>query len=327
MGGKNNLWLDRRVLVTGATGFVGGYLVEKLLDYGADVITIIRDYRPDSRLLMSFDSDECRVAKGDLCDYRLVERVLNEYEIDTVFHLAAQTVVSIANDLPYPTLYNNINSTLNIIEACRNHKKLRHCVVASSDKAYGQLMKRRQYMETDPVMGVHPYDCSKACGDLMAQSYAMCWDMPLAISRCGNIYGGGDTNYTRLIPNSIRRILKGQLPLIWGTGDETRDYFYVEDCVEAYLLLSEKQAVGAYNFSTGAELTVRSVIEEVCKAMNVPVQYDTLNDLSGEIWYQWLDSSKARKNLGWHPKYSFTEGLQLTADWYRERFKGKYENS
>jgi len=317
-----SMWQDRPVLVTGATGFVGGYLTQRLIDEGALVTTIVRDYRPDSCFIDQDVFQECNMVRGDLLDYRLIERTLNEYEIDTVFHLAAQTVVSIANDAPYPTLYNNINTTMNVLEACRNHKKLRHVAVASSDKAYGELFKRRQYVETDAVQGVHPYDCSKAAGDLLSQSYAVCYDMPLAISRCGNIYGGGDMNWSRLIPNTIRRILRGKLPVVWGTGDETRDYFYVEDTVNAYLLLSERQAVGPYNFSTGEELTVKKVIETVCQVMGVKEQYDTLYNVNGEIYYQWLDSSKARKNLNWTPQFSFTEGLERTVEWYRSRLAG-----
>jgi CDP-glucose 4,6-dehydratase len=311
-----NIWLDRPVLITGATGLVGSYLTRKLLDNGAVVTAIIRDYRPDS-LFMGESFEHCNIVKGDLLDRDLITRTLAEYEIDTVFHLAAQTVVSIANGAPHPTLDNNIRTSLNVMESCRNHKKLRHLTVASSDKAYGELFKRRQYVEKDPVQGVHPYDCSKSCTDLIAQTYIMSYDQPIAIARCGNIYGGGDMNWNRLIPNTIRRIIRGKIPVIWGTGDETRDYFYVEDTVNAYLLLSEKQAIGPYNFSTGEELTVKSVIETVCDLMDVPRQYDILHNVNGEIFYQWLDSTKARTNLGWKPQCTLKEGLQKTIEWYR----------
>ena len=318
----NTYWLDRPVLITGATGFVGSYLVERLLDSGANVTTIIRDYRPDS-LFVNRDlfSDVNRV-KGDLADYRLVERTLAEYEIDTVFHLAAQTVVSIANTSPYTTLQNNIESTMNLIEAVRVNNKVRHVTVASSDKAYGELDERRQYVETDAVNGLHPYDCSKSITDLISQTYIETYNLPIAITRCGNIYGGGDMNWSRLIPRTIRRILRGKLPEIWGSGNETRDYFFVKDCVDAYILLSEREAVGPYNFSTGEEMTVKDVVEAICDEMNVPIQFDVRNNLDAEINYQWLDSTKARTNLGWKPKYKFKAGIKNTVQWYKDYLKG-----
>lgn len=324
---REGAYLDKRVLVTGATGFVGTYLTQRLLDEGANVTAIMRDFRPDSCFIDEDIFTECNIVKGDLTDRLLVERVLAEYEIEHVFHLAAQTVVSIANTAPYPTLQNNLMTTLNILEAVRANGKVEHVVIASSDKAYGQLSERRQYVESDPVQGLHPYDCSKSCTDLMAQTYAATYGLPIAISRCGNIYGGGDLNFSRLIPNTIRRILRGKLPTIHGTGDETRDYFYVEDAVSAYMLLGEKQASGAYNFSTGAELTVKSVIETICQVMGVSAQYDICNNFDAQIAYQWLDSSKARANLGWSPRYSFAEGLRRTVDWYKKRVAADYGKS
>ena len=320
-------FLDKRVLITGATGFVGSYLTERLLDCGASVTTIVRDYRPDSCFIDQDTFQECNVIHGDLMDRQLIERVLAEYEIEYIFHLAAQTVVSIANTAPYPTLQNNMFTTLNVLEAMRINGKVQHAIIASSDKAYGELAERRQYVETDAVQGIHPYDCSKSCTDLIAQTYLNYYRLPIAISRCGNIYGGGDTNWSRLIPNTIRRILRGKLPTVWGSGAETRDYLYVEDAVNAYMLLAEKQATGAYNFSTGTELTVKRVIEQICKVMDVPVQYDVLGNTVGEISYQWLDSTKARDNLGWKPKYSFAEGLRRTVKWYKNRLAEINEKS
>lgn len=311
-------WLDRPVLITGATGFVGSYLVERLLDAGANVTAVIRDYRPDSQLINRDLFLDINRVKGDLSDYRLIERALAEYEIDTVFHLAAQTVVSIANVSPYTTLQNNIISTMNILEAIRVNGKVRHTVIASSDKAYGELLERRQYIETDAVNGKHPYDCSKSCSDLIAQTYINTYKLPIAITRCGNIYGGGDMNWNRLIPNTIRRIIRGKLPVIWGSGEETRDYLYVKDCVDSYVLLSECDAVGPYNFSTGEELTVLAVIEAVCKEMKVRIKFDTLGKVGNEINYQWLDSTKARTNLNWKPNYKFDKGIRNTVKWYKE---------
>jgi len=317
-----NFWLDRPVLITGATGFVGSYLVDRLLDAGANVTAIIRDYRPDSQLISRDLFLDINRVKGDLNDYRLIERTLAEYEIDTVFHLAAQTVVSIANIAPYPTLTNNIITTLNLLEAIRVNGKVRHTTVASSDKAYGELCERRAYVESDAVNGLHPYDCSKSCSDLIAQTYLNTYELPLAITRCGNIYGGGDVNWSRLIPRTIRRILRGKLPEVWGSGNETRDYFYVKDTVDAYVLLSEYEAQGPYNFSTGEELTVKKVIEFICAEMKTPIKYDVKNNVTGEINYQWLDSTKARTNLKWRPNYKFDKGIKNTVKWYRDYLKG-----
>lgn len=316
---NNTMWLDRRVLVTGATGFVGSYLTDRLQLYGAEVVTIMRDFLPLSPFITSNYHADVTVVRGDLCDKDLVMRVLSDYEIDTVFHLAASTVVTIANADPYSTLRNNFNSTLNILEAMRVYGKVRHAVIASSDKAYGPLLTRSMYKETDPVQGVFPYDCSKSCTDLTAQSYAITYDLPLAVSRCGNIYGGGDMNYNRLVPNTIRRILRGKLPVIHGTGEETRDYFYVEDAVEAYLLLSQMEAQGPYNFAYGEGQTVKQVIETICKEMGVEKRYEIKKNADAQIFYQWLDSSKARTNLGWSPKFSFAEGIRRTVAWYRNR--------
>ena len=315
-------WQYRNVLVTGATGFVGSYLTGQLLDAGASVTTIIRDWRPDSLLINGEDFEHINIVKGDLEDRDLVERVLAEYEIDSVFHLAAQTVVTIANKVPYPTIKSNILTTLNVLEAVRQNGHIRHTVIASSDKAYGELSEHKMYREDDPLNGLHPYDCSKSCTDMLAQTYINTYKLPIAITRCGNIYGGGDVNWSRLIPNTIRRILSGKLPEIWGTGEETRDYFYVYDCARAYMLLSQKEAHGAYNFSTGEELTVRRVIDYICNELKVPLQYDTLNHTEGQISYQWLDSSKARRNLGWLPEYEFDKGIKDTVRWYKDYLIG-----
>lgn len=310
-------WLYKPVLVTGASGFVGSHLVSKLLDAGAQVIAIVRDWRPDSLLLNGEDAEHITIVRGDLEDRALLERVLAEYEIDTVFHLAAQTVVSIANKTPYPTIKTNLLSTLNVLEAVRQNRHIRHVVVASSDKAYGEKPKHGMYKEDDALKGLHPYDCSKSCTDMLAQTYINTYHLPIAITRCGNIYGGGDMNWSRLIPNTIRRILNGKLPEVWGTGEETRDYFYIYDCVRAYMLLSEKEAHGPYNFSTGEELTVRKVIDYICFELGVDTQYDVLGHTEGQISYQWLDSAKARRNLNWRPQYEFSVGIKDTVKWYK----------
>ena len=309
-------WLDRRVLVTGATGLVGQWLTRALLARGADVVILVRDGVPD---MFQFEHT-CNIVRGDVRDQQLIERILNEYDIEIIYHLAALSIVAFGNELPFGAFAVNIMGTVSVLEATRRVKPDARIVVASSDKAYGDC-DHLPYTEDMPLQGRNPYDCSKSCQDLIAQSYLLTQGLHVAISRCGNIYGGGDLNWNRLIPNTIRRLVRGETPVIYGTGYETRDLFYVEDVVQAYLTLIEKDATGPYNFSTGEELTVSSVISTICRLMEKPVHYNTLNQAGGQIPNQVLDSSKARMELGWQPEYTLESGLRKTIAWYRGWFK------
>jgi len=305
-------WQDKRVFVTGATGLVGQWLTKALLRKGADVVILVRDGVP-----AMFDfSTTCNIIRGDITDQALMERILNEYDIEIIYHLAAMSIVKYGNELPREAYKTNVLGTVSLLEAARNVKPGARIAVASSDKAYGEC-DHLPYKEDTPLMGRNPYDCSKSCQDLIGQSYQLTQGLHVAISRCGNIYGGGDLNWNRLIPNTIRRLIRGDTPLVYGTGYETRDLFYVEDVINAYLTLIEKDATGPYNFSTGEELTVRNVIETICRLMGKPAHYQTLNQLKGQIPNQVLDSTKARQELGWEPLYSLEEGLRLTIEWYR----------
>ena len=308
-----NFWEDRRIFVSGATGLVGQSLTRALLARGADVVILVRDGVPD---MFQFEHT-CNIVRGDVRDQQLMERILNEYDIEVIYHLAALSIVAFGNELPFGAFAVNIMGTVSVLEAARRIKPMARIVVASSDKAYGDC-DHLPYTEDMPLQGRNPYDCSKSCQDLIAQSYLLTQGLHVAISRCGNIYGGGDLNWNRLIPNTVRRLIRGETPVIYGTGFETRDLFYVEDCVSAYLTLIEKDATGPYNFSTGDELSVISVIATICRLMDRPVHYNTLNQAKGQIPNQVLDSSKARLELDWLPEYSLESGLLKTIQWYRE---------
>jgi CDP-glucose 4,6-dehydratase len=304
-------WQDIPVFVTGGTGFVGQYLIRHLLHSGACVTALVRD-----DVLTPLPCPINRI-HGDVCNQKLIERVLNEYNISTVFHLAAQADVTFANEHPSNTYETNILGTVSVLDAVRRIKPEAMVVIASSDKAYGDA-DTLPYTEETPLVGRNPYDCSKSCADLVALSYLHSFNMRIAITRCGNIYGGGDTDWKRLVPNTIRRIVRGQTPVVYGYGDETRDFFYVEDVVNAYLTLAEKDARGPYNFSMGQQISVREMIETICILMDEPCQITALNNPRGMIKHQWLNSTRARVELGWKPLYTLEEGLAETIKWYRE---------
>jgi CDP-glucose 4,6-dehydratase len=250
-----NFWRDRPVLITGATGLVGSWLTRRLVEAGADVVALVRDWVPQSELIRSRIIERVKVVRGDVCDLGALERALGEYEIDTVIHLAAQTIVGIANRNPISTFESNVQGTWNLLEACRRSSLVASILIASSDKAYGD-QKNLPYAEDTPLQGRHPYDVSKSCADLIAQTYAETYGLPVAVTRCGNFYGGGDLNWNRIVPGTIRSALRGQRPVIRSDGRYVRDYFYVEDGAAAYMLLAEQlhsrpELRGqAFNFST-----------------------------------------------------------------------------
>lgn len=316
-------WLDRPTFVTGGTGLVGSWLVRRLIDAGADVICLVRDWVPQSELVRAKLIDQVKVVRGDIRDREVVERTLGEYEIDTVIHLAAQTIVTIANRNPLSTFETNIAGTWNLLEACRRSPKVRQIVVASSDKAYGD-QETLPYNESTPLQGQHPYDVSKSAADLIANTYAVSFDLPVAITRCGNFYGGGDLNWNRIIPGTIRSILRGQNPIIRSDGKYIRDYFYVEDGAAAYMLLAEKLAEHpeikgeAFNFSNEIQVTVSEIVERILKLMNSNLKPEILNEVQNEIRHQYLSAEKARRILNWQPLFSLEQGLNKTITWYQD---------
>lgn len=316
-------WRDRPTLLTGATGLLGSWAAERLVAAGASVVCLIRDWVPESRLLRNDGPSSVTVVRGDLCDASLVERVLGEYEVDTVFHLAAQTIVGIANRNPLSTFESNIRGTWLLLEACRRSPAVRQVVVASSDKAYG-AHERLPYGENAPLQGRHPYDVSKACADLLAQSYAQSFSLPVAVTRCGNLYGGGDLNWNRIIPGTIRSVLRGERPVIRSDGSYVRDYFYVEDAVDAYMLLAQRLAGNgelaghAFNFSNEMQVTVLELVRIILLQLASPLEPDVRGETLREIRNQYLSAEKARRMLGWRPLFSLDEGLRRTIAWYRE---------
>ena len=259
--------------------------------------------------------------RGDVCDRTLLERVLGEYEIDTVIHLAAQTIVPVANRNPVATFETNIGGTWALLEACRRSPKVKQIVLASSDKAYGDA-ETLPYDESTPLAGRHPYDVSKSCADLLAQAYATTYDLPVAITRCGNFYGPGDLNWNRIVPGTIRSILRGERPVIRSDGQYVRDYFYVEDGAAAYLLLAEKLAANpalrgeAFNFSNEIQVTVLDLVERLLELMNSSLVPDVRNEVNNEIRHQCLSAKKARERSNWRPLFTLDEGLRKTIPWY-----------
>jgi CDP-glucose 4,6-dehydratase len=322
---KHAFWLDRPTFVTGGTGLVGSWLVQRLVDAGADVVCLVRDWVPQSELVREGLIEQVKVVRGDIRDRDTLERILGEYEVDTVIHLAAQTIVTIANRNPISTFETNIAGTWNLLEACRRSPKVKQIVVASSDKAYGD-QEVLPYDENTPLQGEHPYDVSKSAADLIAHTYAKSFDLPVVITRCGNFYGGGDLNWNRIIPGTIRSILRDQGPVIRSDGEYIRDYFYVEDGAAAYMLLAEQLAAKselkgqAFNFSNEIQVTVSQIVERILELMDSHLQPDVRNEVSNEIRHQYLSATKARQMLGWTPLFSLETGLQKTIDWYREFF-------
>ncbi|NTV73633.1 MAG: NAD-dependent epimerase/dehydratase family protein [Holophaga sp.] len=316
-------WSRNRVLVTGATGLVGSWLCRRLLEKGAKVVALVRDWDPQSEFIRSGDVQRCAVVTGHLEDYATLVRAVVENEVDTVFHLGAQAIVGTALLDPLATFESNIRGTYNLLEACRVHRSLvERTVVASSDKAYGEAPVL-PYTEDMPANGRHPYDVSKSCTDLLAHTYAETYGLNVTVARCGNIYGGGDLNWSRIVPGTIRLALEGRPPVLRSDGTFIRDYIYVDDVVEAYLVLAEgagKPGIRgeAFNFSPERPQTVMEITRAVLAALDrSDLEPVILGTARAEIRDQYLDAGKAARILGWTPRHSLEEGLAATVEWYR----------
>lgn len=319
-------WERRNVFVTGATGLLGATMVEKLLAEGASVTCLVRDWVPASRLISEDLLSRTQVVRGELEDYEVLVRALNEYEIDTVFHIGAQTIVGTASRSAISTFEANIRGTWNLLEACRSVPKLiQRIVVASSDKAYG-CHEVLPYTEDAPLKGLYPYDVSKSCADLITMSYFHTYRLPVAVTRCGNLFGGGDLNFNRLIPGTIRSVLRNERPIIRSDGSFIRDYFYVEDAALSYLALAERVGEAAFtgeafNFGNETPLSVLEVVDRILRRMNRPdLTPVIMNEATHEIPKQYLDCGKAKRLLGWTPTFPMDEGLDRTIEWYRDYF-------
>lgn len=317
-------WAGRRALVTGGTGMIGSWLVKELLTAGATVVVLVLDHDPQSELLRSGDIGRVSVVDGELESYATLERALSVHEVDTVFHLGAQTLVEVAHRAPLGTWDSNVRGTYNLLEACRTHGALvRRVVVASSDKAYGEA-EQLPYTEESPLGARHPYEVSKACSDLIAQSYHHTYGLPVAVARCGNVYGGGDLNWSRIVPGTIRALLRGERPVLRSDGTFVRDYVYVKDVARAYLDLAERAdepgiAGEAFNFSDESPRSVLELVDEIKRLLGREnVEPVIENRAVGEIRNQVLSAHKAHERLEWAPRYTLEHGLTETIGWYRE---------
>ncbi|MBI4160597.1 MAG: GDP-mannose 4,6-dehydratase [Candidatus Yanofskybacteria bacterium] len=317
-------WKHKNVFITGSTGLLGSWLTRFLINGEANITVLIRDIVPQSELVRSGSMQKVNIVRGSLENYSILERALGEYEIDTIFHLGAQTIVEIANRNPLSTFESNIRGTWNVLEAARRSPTVKKIVVASSDKAYG-THKELPYDEEKPLHGKHPYDVSKSAADLIAHTYHNTYGLPVTITRCGNFFGGGDLNFNRIIPGTIRAILHNQAPVVRSDGQYIRDYFYIEDAAYAYMLLAEKmdnpQIHGqAFNFSNEIQMTVLEVVRKIAEVMGSDAKPEIQNAARNEIQHQYLSAKKARELLGWKPLFTFEDGLKKTIDWYKNFF-------
>ena len=324
--GSISYWSNKRVLVTGASGMVGSWLTKWLAESGAYTVAFIADTDPQSELLRSGTINRINVANGRLERYDDIERAINNHEVDSIFHLGAQPIVGAADRAPRHTFESNIQGTWNLLDACRVLNPLvKRIVVASSDKAYG-TQPILPYTEDMSMNGDHPYEVSKSCTDLISTTYARTYGTPVTIARCGNIYGGGDLNWNRIVPGTFRSLLRNEQPILRSDGTFIRDYLHVDDIVSAYLLLGENtdkpEFLGqGFNFSDESPLTVMRIYDAICEvAGKAGTKPHILNTASSEIKDQYLDSNKAHNVLGWRASVTLQEGLRKTFDWYQNFF-------
>jgi CDP-glucose 4,6-dehydratase len=318
---RKNFWRDRPTLITGATGILGSWMARTLVDLGADVVGLIRDWVPQSELIRSGTINHIKTIRGDIRDADTMNRAFSDYEIDTCFHLAAQTIVGIANRMPIPTLETNIQGTWTVLEAARSWGAAKRILVASSDKAYGDH-EVLPYDEAAPLQGRHPYDVSKSCADLIAMAYANTYRLPVAVTRCGNLYGGGDLNWNRIVPGTMRAVLRGEQPVIRSDGSPRRDYVFVLDIVDAYLTLAESMIDGAFtgeafNFGLDQPMSALEMVNRIIAlSPNPTLEPIVQGNAPNEIQNQYLNSAKAHSQLGWQSRHTLDEGLTKTMQWY-----------
>jgi len=317
---NEKFWKEKKVLVTGATGFVGSHIIKKLVSYGTDVIALVRSQDPRSYFYSEGLDKKVINAYGDLKDHDRIYDIITRYEIETILHLGAQPIVGTAFVSPLETFRTNIEGTINVLEGARKSPLVKQIVVASSDKAYGKSEKL-PYTEDMPLMGSAPYEVSKSCTDLISLSYAQTYGMPVTVTRFGNIYGPGDLNFNRIVPGAIKAALTNSVLNIRSDGKMIREYLYVEDVVNGYLMLAEnieKTKGEAFNFSSGERLKVIEVVEKIAKVMGKKIETKILNTAKNEIPEQYLSSEKVRKLLGWKAGYTFERGIEKTIPWYEK---------
>ena len=322
---NKNFWQKHNVLVTGGNGFVGGALIRELVERGSNVVVIVRDWPRLGALKLQALERKVSMVRGSIVDLSFIQRTLIEYQVDTVFHLAAQAIVGTANVSPLPTFESNIKGTWNILEACRQFPQAKRIVVASSDKAYGD-QEQLPYVEEMPLLGLSPYDASKACADILARSFYHTYGLPLAVTRCSNIYGGGDLNFSRIMPSIILSALKGEEPVIRSDGTPIRDFLYIDDAVTAYILLAEaldrKEVQGqAYNFGSNNPIMIIDLVNLILSLANrkdLKPKVLLKHKIFGEIDKQFVSINRAKKELDWLPKWALEDGLKQTINWYQE---------
>jgi CDP-glucose 4,6-dehydratase len=321
-----SFWTNRPTLVTGGTGFLGAWVIHKLLLRGATVVCLVRERNLRSEIIGQDLLRNVTIVRGDIRNQEQLESILREHSIATLFHLAAQAIVGVANANPVATLDININGTIAVLEACRHSPSVKQIIVASSDKAYGDAGEQA-YREDMPLHGRHPYDVSKACADMIVRSYATTFGLPGIITRCGNFYGPGDLNWNRVVPGTIRSLCEGQRPIIRSDGKYVRDYFYIEDAADAHIMLAErlpdkpKLRGEVFNFSNETPITVMELVEKIVALMGLHFIPEVKNEASNEIRFQMLSAAKARGEFDWHPRFTLNEGLQIAIAWYRENLR------
>jgi CDP-glucose 4,6-dehydratase len=320
-------WAHKNVFITGADGFIGGWLAKTLVEKGAHVIVLMRDTKVRTSLDIHQIRDHVTIIYGDILDFSLMQRIINEHEIEYCFHLAAQAIVQTANRSPISTFETNIKGTWTLLEAIRvtNSPHFKAIVIASSDKAYGKA-EQLPYDERHPLNGLYPYDASKACADILARSYAVTYGLPVVVTRKANVYGGGDLNFSRIVPDTIRSLILGKELIIRSDGTPERDYIYVKDAVRGYLMLAEHidQVKGeAFNFGTERPISVLALFRKIISLYGKDIEPKVLGTATGEIDRQYLSRRKIESVIGWKPEYSLEEGLKETIEWYKQYWRGE----
>ncbi|MBI2573087.1 SDR family NAD(P)-dependent oxidoreductase [Candidatus Woesearchaeota archaeon] len=322
-------WSNKNVFITGADGFIGGWIAKVLVERGANVVVLARDDKKESALKLHHIEHKVNIVHGDITDFSLLRRIINEYEIEYCFHLAAQALVQIANRSPLSTFETNIKGTWTLLEAVREvaSPRFKALIVASTDKAYG-IHEELPYTEESELRGIYPYDASKVCADVLARCYHKMYNLPICVTRKANIYGGADINFGRIVPDTFKSIITGQELIIRSDGTPQRDYMYVEDAADAYITLAENmhrpEIVGqAFNFSSEKPVSVLELVNTIVKVAGKQVQPKVLGQAKGEIDVQYLSRAKAEKLLGWKPRHSLEQGLSKTLEWYKGYFGKK----
>lgn len=319
---RENFWKEKNVFLTGATGLVGSHIAKELIKYNANVIALLRSKNPSSYFFREGCDKKTTIVYGDLKDFDKISDIITRYEIESIIHLGAQPIVGTALVNPRETFRTNIDGTVNILESARKSTSIKEIIIASSDKSYGKS-STLPYTEDMPLKGTSPYDVSKSCADLISLSFAETYDLPVVVTRCGNIYGAGDLNFNRIVPGAIKAALTDSVLEIRSDGKMVREYTYIKDIVNGYLMLAEnieKTKGQAFNLGSGERYTVIEVVDKVSKIIGKKIKTKILNTAKNEIPEQYLSSEKIKILLGWKCNYDFEAGLSETFPWYADFF-------